>query len=237
MILSCPACKTRYLVPDTAVGAEGRQVRCASCRHNWFVAAPVQAIPQSIELPLPPPSAAPAPEVPPSPPSSWRDDPPASEPRYNAFAHEPPFRPRKNPTRRWTLAAASAAVLLICGIGAVQYFGTPTLAAQLGLPVGQFDVPLKLEVPTKPERLTQANGNEMVAVIGKIINPTDKAQRIPDILAELHDASGRTVYSWTITPPRRTLAPRATAEFNSAEVNVPRGANALTLSFSGGNPG
>jgi predicted Zn finger-like uncharacterized protein len=237
MILSCPACKTRYLVPDTAVGAEGRQVRCASCRHNWFVAAPVQPAQRPMELPLPPASVAPPQEVP-TPPASWRDEPPAPQtPHIDAFAHEPPFRPRKNPTRRWTLAAAAAAVLLICGIGAVQYFGTPTLAAQLGLPVGQFDVPLKLEVPTKPERLTQGNGNEMVAVIGKIINPTDNPQRVPDILAELHDAQGRTVYSWTITPPRRTLGPRATAEFNSAEVNVPRGANALTLSFSGGNPG
>ena len=238
MILSCPACNTRYLVPDTAVGADGRQVRCASCRHSWFVAAPAVIAPPA-ELPLPPPSAGPLPEALANPtPSTWGDrvsqEPDARAP--DAFAHEPPFRPRHNPTRRWTIAALLAALLLISGIGAILYFGTPTLLARLGLPMGQFDIPLRLEVPTRPDRMTQQNGNELVAVAGKIINPTDTAQRVPDILAELHDAQGRTVYSWTITPPVRTIGPRGSAEFNSAEVNVPRGANGLVLSFSGAEP-
>lgn len=236
MILNCPACKTRYLVPDTAVGVTGRQVRCAACKHSWFQDPPELVVAVNAELPLAAPAVYPEVAPPPIQPPAWREPEPVTEPDYDAFAHAPPFKPRTNPTRRWTIAAVGAAVLLIAGAGAIQFFGTPTIAAKLGIPIGQFEVPLLLEVPLKPERQTLQNGNEMIAVVGKIINPTDTSQRVPDILAELRDAQGRVVYSWTISPPKRTISPRATTEFNSAEVNIPRGARALNLSFSGAEP-
>ena len=35
MILTCPACQTKYVVKDGAIPPGGRQVRCASCKHSW----------------------------------------------------------------------------------------------------------------------------------------------------------------------------------------------------------
>ena len=35
MILTCPACDTKYVVKDGAIPAAGRQVRCAACKHSW----------------------------------------------------------------------------------------------------------------------------------------------------------------------------------------------------------
>ena len=40
MIIACPACTTKYVVPDTAIGVEGRTVRCAKCRHSWHQDGP-----------------------------------------------------------------------------------------------------------------------------------------------------------------------------------------------------
>src|SRR5215212_2429578 len=35
MILTCPECGTQYVVKDGAIPPQGRQVRCASCKHSW----------------------------------------------------------------------------------------------------------------------------------------------------------------------------------------------------------
>lgn len=221
MILVCPECRTRYVVPDSAVGIDGRQVRCASCKHSWF-----QEGPQATTTDAPVFDPAPLPD----PPSAVADR------DYDAFEHGPPFRPRRNPARRWTIAAIIAGILLLAAIGAIQYFGTPSFAAniagRLGLPVAQADVPLRF-ADYSVDRRDLESGNELFAINGRVLNPTDRAQRVPDIIAELRDAQGRLVYSWTIAPQRRTLGPRAELEFNTAKLDVPSNARELNLSFSG----
>lgn len=65
MILQCPACNARYAVPDHAIGANGRTVRCVKCAHQWFVggvqAADVAALEELLKTPETP-VAKPAPK-------------------------------------------------------------------------------------------------------------------------------------------------------------------------------
>ena len=57
---------------------------------------------------------------------------------------------------------------------------------------------------------------------------------IPPIRAELRDKQSRKlVHSWTIAPPARVLGPRSSASFNSAEVDVPKGGDELTVTLGG----
>lgn len=61
MILTCPNCATRYVVPDSAIGHEGRRVRCASCKHSWFQDGPELAL-AGVDLAPAQASSAPAPQ-------------------------------------------------------------------------------------------------------------------------------------------------------------------------------
>ena len=68
MIIACPACQTRYVVPDSAIGVDGRTVRCAKCRHSWFQDGPhIDGPPEPAAAPPPPPVQAPPPPAPPPP--------------------------------------------------------------------------------------------------------------------------------------------------------------------------
>ena len=222
MILECPECSTRYLVPDSAIGVEGRTVRCATCRHSWFQ----EPAPLDLDEPAVGTLAAEAPvaTVPPA---------AAEQPviAYDAFAHRPPFRPQRSPARRNTVLAVLAGVVLLALVGLILWLGKPGLGARLGLPIGSAESPLRIK-DNPIERRQLENGSELFAVSGQVTNPSSDRQRVPDIRAELRDARCRLVFSWTITPQVRSVAPGAAIDFNSAKLDVPSSSKRLELSFA-----
>ncbi|HWW65558.1 MAG TPA: MJ0042-type zinc finger domain-containing protein [Sphingomonadaceae bacterium] len=247
MILSCPSCQTRYLVPDSSIGPVGRQVRCAACKHSWFQeAAGPDSLPAADPLPVveaPAPAeatAAPDPSIAPIPASvgpqrvyGEEDVPPApaADRAFDPFVHAAPFRPRRNPARLWTLLAAIAAVVMLAAVAALAYFGPPDVARRLGFSAPASGIPLIIEATRPPERRTIPSGNELFSVAGKISNPTDQTQPVPDIQANLLDAQDRIVYAWTIARPVATLPPGGSVAFNGATLDVPKNARNLDLSL------
>lgn len=282
MILSCPACHTRYVVPDSAIGPTGRSVRCAACGHRWHQspAAPLElddpasaeAVaaasappparePDPVTEPVPEPHpepelerepgpsvvnrpiAAVAAEVAPEPAARLHDA--ATAPRSRDIDELPPppvfperhsgigRRGRRNPARLWTAAAVLFALLVIGGGAAAAYFGVPPAVRDMFTIAGAAEPDLVIELPEgAQDHRTLPDGTIYFAANGTIINPTDRPQRVPPILAELRDAQDRIVYSWVIDPPIAVLPPGERRGFSEAKVDIPRAAETLTASWA-----
>ena len=291
MILTCPACDTKYVVKDDAIPPDGRQVRCASCKHSWHqdpeigVAQPVAA--EEIDFGGPPPPSAEMFEEPmaEAPPSAEAEDLIAEEPQpeindggqsaWGEVAEEPAERliaeddsnvameeapaiadewrvpvtqaqgevvedeefvgyapiadDDQRPRRRWPLILGLL-VLIIAAAAAFWFFAPAEWKARAGIPQAGA-TPLQLMITTS-DRQPLESGNELVAISGRVINPTDQQQNVPPIRAELRDkATKALVHRWTIAPPAQVLAPRSSASFNSAEVDVPKGGDELTVTL------
>lgn len=307
MILTCPACDTKYVVKDDAIPPGGRQVRCASCKHSWhqepegaiveaesvavdfesaqqsaqghgeeaLAEAPPQAVEEQMIAGEPQPEAAPqaqpewtlpnteeaiepAPadevsmEEAPAVADEWRRPEPeqpeafAGEPAVAADQPEPvaeetavpaeeefvgyaPIADEEEPRRRWPLILGILA-LIVAAAAAFWFLAPPEWKERAGIAQAGA-TPLQLMITTN-DRQPLESGNELIAISGRVINPTDREQMVPPIHAELRDKQTKAVvHRWTIAPPARVLAPRSSASFNSAEIDVPKGGDELTITL------
>jgi predicted Zn finger-like uncharacterized protein len=272
MLLVCPSCRTRYVVPDSAIGAAGRQVRCANCRNSWFQEGPSSVAPPKLERivspdlpPTPPPPPPPATPVssaqtvavekvddsdsrgpgfdsldamPPTieTPALDRDEPTPTglrsaplfsddAPERSQFAHEPPFRPRRNPAKILTYAAAAFALLVAVAGGALWYFGW--LDGRLTVSAKESRLMIQLHDNLALGRA--ADGSPYFIASGSIVNPTAETLPVPNMLVTLKDSSGRSIYNWEMKPPARSLAAGDKIDFSQLKRDVPLASSKISV--------
>ncbi|MEH6697712.1 MAG: DUF3426 domain-containing protein [Brevundimonas sp.] len=190
MILTCPACATSYFVPDTALGAGGRTVRCQSCANTWH-AMPEE--PLELEAEAAPAATAPAPA---------ESQAPMRESLAETPAPELPkaYRARAETARRTRRAAMHGAVWagvasiflgLLAGawlfrVEVVDILPRTAVAyAAVGMPVNvtglEFEAVGARALPETPDK---------VMVSGALRNVRDREIVAPAIRVALLDAHG-----------------------------------------------
>ena len=230
MILSCPACQTRYLVDENQLSdAGGRVLRCANCGHTWrHSPADRRAAEDLTELEG---RIEPALELPPRP--GGMPAPTLELPLRPGHLPGAPSRRRSRwVAARWLVVAVLCLLAILAGImvarGAVVAIWPPAarLYGLAGLPADPSGPRLKVENLT-PSRT--ANG---LIIEADIVNPGKTTQDLPRLRVALRDAADRDVQFKILDPPTARLAPGASAHVKTPFDHPDNAAIGVVVTFA-----
>ncbi len=250
MLLVCPSCETSFRLASEALGAGGRNVRCARCQTIWF-ADPAQItlepetgdqeisiyrageiinvpalITDDIAMTEPPVlEAVPA-----------KDAPAASRPATPAWK-KLSWRGRdkeSGPGLGLVLTTCTLAMIVTAAIvsPATVVRAMPDLAglyAAAGKPVNLRGLEFR-EVRTVRET---HDGIALLVTEGKIANVSGRDLELPPVRLAAVGANGQELYAWTAAPSRGTLADGETLAFKSRLASPPAEARHVQVRFLG----
>lgn len=214
MILTCPACATRYFVDDDRIGPSGRTVRCASCGSAWRA-----QLEEPLELTSSAEEGAIARE-----PLSFKSDEETEAPSAPELPKA--FRARQQQKRKMREAAVAGVVWAGLASGFVALFAAaylfrvdvvklyPSTAgayAAVGMPVN----PTGLEFE-KVKADPAADGLPAVVVTGLVRNVEKEAAHVPPVLVALLDKGGKKLATRVVKVSGAPIAPGKALSFSVA---------------------
>lgn len=192
MQIQCEKCGSKYLVPDHAIGAQGRTVRCANCQHNWFVAPPAAAQAAPVEMPK---------EAP-------REPKPVPRGSNLPVIKHPPV-PAGIKAGAGVLAAVAAALALFVFKPAL--YGYPPSA---GLALAEVNMLSRLD-DKHPE-----NRHPIYEISGKILNTAEETLEVPVLRITLTDKEGTPLQYWDFSEKGRTLEGGKNIPFTTGPLDI-----------------
>lgn len=137
--------------------------------------------------------------------------------------------------RRTARFGAVLALLSVLGLGfamrvdLVRWF--PELAA-LYAGIGLRVNVVGLEFSDSKTLMSVRGGKSVMQIDAKIRSVSSRTVAVPPILVSLIDATGATVYEWTVTPKTSQMEPGEVMDFSTEVGSPPEGAVRVRLSFT-----
>ena len=228
MILTCPACTAQYVLPDNAIGAKGRRVKCTTCDYTWM------QLPDNV------------PEV------SFEPVEKAvfSVPEYDDSKPKTFAAPKKRITpvvkdkaafssRVLTVGLGISLILILFTLGSAALFrpllvarvpATALLFEKIGLPVMEPGKGLAFDAVKVAITKSPAN-KDLLSVSGKLTNNTGKDVSLPRLIIRLNSKTGW-LKDWPVNLYGKALAAGKTTDFNYDLKDFPQNGQSVTLLFA-----
>jgi len=220
MILTCPACTTRYAIDPASLGAGGRKVRCVKCQHVWHQVPP-EDMPRRVEL--------------------------TAEPVLAAAGIAPdrvvlPPRPRQRAAESGGLGFGLLVFLVVLFglVAAVGYLGRERIIREWPAARDIYAL-VGLEAAALGEGLELSNINfvrqtvenqDILTVEGDILNTTQDVVGVPNLIATLRNEKNQWLFDWVFRIDRAALQPGETAHFATTTKNPPEDSKRITITFT-----
>lgn len=217
MIVTCPACESRFEVERENLGYDGRTVRCGKCGNCWH------------QMPEDEAAAAPPPGVE----DESRPIPPKLAARRQAAAA------KNKKGGGGSMVGWLVLLFFLLGVVAASWFArdeivarfpqTETVYAALGIPVTLPGPTLELRVDDP--RSVVREGDRVILLEGTVTNITRRKQAVPKLKARLTDGEGAVLLEWVFEAPKAELDAGAEVDFITETINPPDEGQNLTINF------
>lgn len=229
MILTCPACATRYRVAEEEfAGSAGRTVRCANCGHIWFTTGsagqPAAAGRQSVgETGASFDGAI----------SERRGEPEFSPSRLAASPHPRPAAPRRGrATALWIVGIAVILLAVVVAATVLRREFPADWVPGMRLHAATGQSAEAGETGLAIRGVARVRAGDGLIIEGEIANRGSSPRDVPRLRLALQDAAQQEVRSKIVDPPKRRLQPGEVAHFEIPFAHPPDAATGVVVTFA-----
>ena len=208
MIINCPKCQTGFVVPDAAITAEGRKVKCSKCDNVWLAQKTAEAIAEeagddsAIDAATDNAAAA---------------NPPAA--KLDAEDSSPVAEKAVPSSNLPVIAKTTIPILLFLGpfilcslilMSAIMLYPELMRSSDIGARVlRELDVPEHKGFKIQNIAIKKIHQGKKYSMILKyqIINDTDLEQKMPYVRIKIFDKAGSVVYNSVTTNAKFVFEP------------------------------